>query len=416
MQAFVNMQVVVATVVMVVAVVLADRYSGKVLLVSMDGFRWDYITKVSNLTNFPRMAASGVAVDYVNNTFVTKTFPCHYTIVTGLYEESHGIVANRMYDPDHNASFTMSSTESFWWEGGEPVWVTADKQNKKTGVYFWPGSEAEIRGRRPQKWFKYNESVPFNERVATAIGWFTEDNMDFVAMYFNEPVREMDQLLGNILDTIDSKGLRDTVNVIVTSDHGMTRVDSQNKVSDRHMEVVDSSMIQRVVDSGVITAIIPAEGQEQEVVDRLNNQSHVTVYQKEKMPDHFHYKNNPRITPIIVMADEGWQLTSDIASVRRGNTLGEHGYSNELPSMKPIFFARGPNFQTGVRTTSIRSVDIYPLVCKLLNIDAAPNNGSLDNTASLLKSSTNGGVSPFLVDRQLAAVLALNVALVLWIV
>lgn len=83
MQAFVNMQVVVATVVMVVTMVLADRYSGKVLLVSMDGFRWDYITKVSGLTNFPRMAASGVAVDYVNNTFVTKTFPCHYTIVTG---------------------------------------------------------------------------------------------------------------------------------------------------------------------------------------------------------------------------------------------------------------------------------------------------------------------------------------------
>ncbi|XP_025096300.1 bis(5'-adenosyl)-triphosphatase enpp4-like isoform X2 [Pomacea canaliculata] len=406
---------------LLMASTFVDSYTGKVLLVSMDGFRWDYVNKISGLTNFSKMAASGVTVDYVNNTFVTKTFPCHYSIMTGLFEESHGIVGNTMYDPEHNATFGKNSIESFWFDGGEPLWVTTIKQNKKAGVFFWPGSEAEIRGHRPTLYMKYNESIPFEHRINTALGWFTEQNMSFVAMYFNEPdtmshkygpdsqqvadkVREMDGVLGKILDTMDAKNLSDSVNVIVVSDHGMTDSNLTTQMIDM-WEVVNSSLVERVVDSGVVTAIIPAPGREQELVETLRNQSHVTVYRKDEIPDRFHYKNHPRIMPVIVLADEGWQFSANVTTLRRTNMTADHGYSNELTSMRAIFFARGPDFKKGVKGTSIRLVDIYPLVCKLLNIQPAPNNGSLDNTAMFLEDPVVTGRASLHLGNSLVALL-----------
>ncbi|XP_076461772.1 ectonucleotide pyrophosphatase/phosphodiesterase family member 5-like [Babylonia areolata] len=200
-------------------------YSGKVLLVSMDGFRWDYIKSVAGLTSFSRLSDTGCSVDFVHPAFATKTFPCHYTIATGLYEESHGILANRMYDPVRNASFRKRSTESFWWEGGEPIWVTAERQNKRSAVYFWPGSDAEIR-------------------------------------------------LLNLWDYLD----RDTVAM--------------------------------VPDSGTVTAILPVEGREAQVLSDARKIPHVTVYRKDEIPKWLCYKHNPRVMPIIILSDEGWILSS----------------------------------------------------------------------------------------------------------
>ncbi|KAL8568013.1 hypothetical protein ACOMHN_029188 [Nucella lapillus] len=382
----------------------AGAYSGKVLLVSMDGFRWDYLKTVTGLSNFSRLAASGCSVDRLNSPFATKTFPCHYTIATGLYEESHGIVSNSMYDPVHNATFVKHSLESFWWDGGEPIWVTAERQNKRSGVYFWPGSEAEIRGHRPSTYMPYNQSAPFPQRVQTAIQWLKDGSKDLVLLYFHEPdrtghvygpespqiqakVKEMDGVLGMILDSMEENKLND-VNIIVTSDHGMTDIDVNTRLLNL-WNYVNQSMVERVPDSGTVTAILPAAGREAEVVEACRKIPHVTVYRKEEIPDHFHYKHNPRIMPVIILSDEGWLLSANMEQVIADNERGNHGFSNELASMKAIFLARGPDFRKGVHSASIRTVDIYPLVCRLLNIDAAPNNGSLANTVQfLLNGST----------------------------
>nr|KAG5701616.1 hypothetical protein BaRGS_019305 [Batillaria attramentaria] len=339
----------------------------------MDGFRWDYVNKVSGLGNFTRLRTSGVTVDYVNNTFVTKTFPCHYSIATA--------------------------------------------------TYYWPGSEAEIRGHRPTIWRPYDESVAFPARVDTALSWFKDNGTDFVALYFHEPdktghiwgpdseqvenkVQEMDGILGLILDGLETRGLSDVVNIIVTSDHGMAKIDLTNKVT-WILITFPLSMITRVVDSGLLTAILPAVGREHELVEKLKNISHVTVYRKEEIPEHFHYKDNPRVMPILVLADEGWTLSTNVTADQKSNQKGNHGYSNQLMSMHPIFFARGPNFRKGKKLTSINQVDIYPLICELLGIQAAPSNGSLDNTKEFLIESVTGSATVVKMDWLLLFLLCM---------
>ncbi|XP_076461476.1 bis(5'-adenosyl)-triphosphatase enpp4-like [Babylonia areolata] len=381
-------------------------YSGRVLLVSMDGFRWDYVRKISGLGNFSRLASTGCSLDYVDPVFITKSMPCHYSIVTGVYPENHGIIANKMYDPVLNATFSYRSVEKFWWTGFEPVWITAEKHNKSTGTYFWPGSEAEVGGYRPSISPPYNGSVPFPERVTTALDWLSEGGMDFVALYFHQPdmdghlygpgspevadrVRQMDGILGQILDGLEERKL-DDVNLILTSDHGMTDIDMQGKLIDL-WEYIPRSWVDRVPDFGPVTAILPVAGREGSVLSAAQEIPHCRAFRRQDVPQHLHYSHNRRIMPVIIIADEEWTVSTNVTKSREADDKGNHGYSNVLSSMKPIFFARGPDFRKGVHSTSIRSVDIYPLLCRLLGLTPAANNGSGDSTAHFLVDG--GGVS-----------------------
>ncbi|XP_071132349.1 ectonucleotide pyrophosphatase/phosphodiesterase family member 5-like [Mytilus edulis] len=352
----------------------------QVLLVSMDGFRWDYLTKVST-PNFDRLARHGTKAIYINNTFITKTFPSHYSIVTGLYEESHGIIGNKMYDPVFNSTFNLRNHETRWWNGGEPLWVTARRQNLTSATYFWAGSEAEIRGYRPNIWKPYKKSVPFKNRIDTAIKWLTDKQIDLVLLYFHEPdatghaygpdspqiidkVKAMDKILGYLLDKFDSHTLTNKVNLILTSDHGMTTIDTANKVVDI-TDHVDMSKIQFTVDNGPIMQVQPILGQIDNVVRSLRKVSHLSVFKKEEIPYHWHYRNNRRIMPVFLLAEEGWSITKNktLASLYRGR--GAHGYDNRLNSMKPIFLARGPNIKENYITDTFRSIDIYSTICHL---------------------------------------------------
>ncbi|CAL1545363.1 unnamed protein product [Lymnaea stagnalis] len=376
----------------------------KVLLVSMDGFRNDYLTKTKT-PSFDKLIASGVTMAYMNNSFVTNTFPCHYTMATGLYPETHGILANTMYDPEFNRTFTMANTESRWWEGGEPIWITAVKHGLQSGVYFWPGSEAAIHDRKATQWRKYNQTVPFKERVDTVVSWLSEGKFDLGVMYFHEPdssghrlgpndpnllpvIEEMDKILEYLMLTIENSGLKDKVNLIVTSDHGMTDIDLAHRVVDIS-RYANSSVLKSVVDQGSSSHMRPQEGKDRELVAALSGVEHLHVFLKEDIPERFHLKNNRRVMPVFAYADEGWMITTNATtSAQRANTSkGSHGYDNELINMKPIFIASGPAFKVNATVDPIRSVDIYPLICHLLNMTGAPNNGSLYRGKTLLNSS-----------------------------
>ncbi|XP_060071862.1 ectonucleotide pyrophosphatase/phosphodiesterase family member 5-like [Ylistrum balloti] len=385
----------------------ADRckkYADQVLLVSMDGFRYDYPEKTPT-PNFDKMARNGVRVQYVNNTFPTKTFPTHYSIATGLYDESHGIVGNTMYDPIFDEIFTMGSKETKWWNSGEPIWITARKHGLTSGTMFWPGSEVEIQGMYANKWYNYNESISFDQRIDIVINMLKHDKFNFVTTYFHEPDRtghnygpnspeivekitEMDTLLGTLLDKLTANGLQNKVNLILTSDHGMTDVDYENKLVDIY-NLVDKSLIERTVDSGPIMHVVPNVGQGDVVLNAINNHPHFTAYRKADIPDRWHYKNNRRIMPIFVVSDEGWSITENATASRLSPRKGNHGYDNDLMSMKPIFYAMGPNFRSNFLAPPLRSIDIYTLVCELLGISPSPNNGTLDNTADLLQPFNN---------------------------
>ncbi|XP_046360524.2 ectonucleotide pyrophosphatase/phosphodiesterase family member 5-like [Haliotis rufescens] len=381
--------------------VMAD-YTGKLLLVSMDGFRYDYLDMVDT-PNFDDFARHGVKLPYMNNSFTTLTFPNHYTIVTGLWEESHGIIGNHMYDPEFNATFNMGTKETRWWDGGEPLWVTAKKQGLKTGTYYWPGSEVEIQGVRPNYWLNYSDHTPYKERVDTVIDWFKTKGVQMATLYYPEPdhtghgygpesqqvrdkVKYMDGILGYLVQKLKENDLENEVNVIITSDHGMVAIDNVNKVVDI-TDHVNMTQVERIPIYGPVMQIQPREGQVDDIMEDLNGVPNITAYKKENVPEHFHYSNNRRIMPIVIIADEGWQLTTDKAKQAKNTLKGTHGYDNRLMSMKPIFLARGPNFKTNFTSDPIQIVDIYPLVCKLLNIEPAPNNGSLDRVSVFIQDT-----------------------------
>ena len=397
------------------------------LLISFDGFRWDYLDMVKrsgmySIPNFDYFIQNGVTIDNggVKNAFITKTFPNHYTIVTGMYEENHGLVGNVMFDPKFNISSDIYhglSTNPLWFNNGtnetsagaEPIWITNQKNThllfqRNSGVYFWPGSEVPIQGMRPTFWFPYNKSTPFETRIDTAIEWFEKSLINLGLLYFNEPdhsghqygpnapeilkvISRLDGILGRLKDGLERAKLLDKLNIIITSDHGMASVNPKQYINIKKYISVDYF---DVYGTGVIANIFPKENQTKHVYEALNKVNHMTVYLKEDIPKQYHYHFNRRIGPILAVADEGWEITLNINETYK--PLGDHGYNNSLPDMQPIFIAMGPAFKNGTKVSQFNNVDIYPLMCHVLNILPGRNDGSLDNIMKVLKVAPGQGM------------------------
>lgn len=373
----------------------------KLLLVSFDGFRWDYIDRVPT-PNFNVIMKEGVKVKQVESAYITKTFPNHYSLVTGLYTETHGIVANEMYDPVLNRSFSMETDsiyESQWWEEAVPLWVTIQKAGGRSGAAMWPGSDVKIHGMFPSRYLPYNASVSFESRVERIIEWFSapkEESVDFGVLYWEEPdesghklgpqsslmdpvIAGIDEKLGFLMNELKKAGLYEKVNLIVTSDHGMAQLSAEKIIE---LDQYVSRDLYTWVDKSPVVGILPKEGKLEEVYSKLEDANpNMAVYKKEDIPEHFHYRHNIRIMPILIEAKEGWTIMQN----RTGPfMLGNHGYNNTLRSMQPVFVARGPAFRQGHVKTSMCSVDLYPLMCHILSIRPLPNNGSLFNVKDLL--------------------------------
>ncbi|XP_076873071.1 ectonucleotide pyrophosphatase/phosphodiesterase family member 5 [Brachyhypopomus gauderio] len=387
----------------------------KLLLVSFDGFRWDYVNRVPT-PNFRALMEEGVQVERVENTYITKTFPNHYTLLTGLHAESHGIVANEMYDPVLNRSFSMEGSEVYdsrWWEEAVPLWVTSQKAGRRSGAAMWPGSDVAIGGVYPTHYVPYNASMPFEVRVEMLIGWFLgTEAIDFGVLYWEEPdesghnvgpesplmdvvIQDIDVKLGFLRDRLKKADLYDKINLIVTSDHGMTQL-SYDKVIE--LDAYVSQDLYTCIDKSPVVGILPREGKLDEVYNLLKNANpNMAVYKREDIPDYLHYRHNVRIMPIIIEAKEGWTIVQN----KTGNfMLGNHGYNSLLRSMQPVFVARGPSFRAGYTKDSMRSVDLYPLMCSILGIQPLPNNGSLGNVRDLLVETSTTRPKPPPMPRE----------------
>ncbi|XP_034006312.1 ectonucleotide pyrophosphatase/phosphodiesterase family member 5 [Trematomus bernacchii] len=407
----------------------------KLLLVSFDGFRWDYINRVPTL-NFHNIIDNGVMVEHVENVYITKTYPNHYSLVTGLYAETHGIVANEMYDPVLNRSFSMETDsvyESRWWEAAVPLWVSIQKAGGRSGAAMWPGSDVKIHGMFPNRYLLYNASVSFETRVERLIEWFSapkEAAVDFGVLYWEEPdesghklgpesplmdvvIAGIDEKLGFLMNELKKAGLYEKVNLIVTSDHGMAQLSSDKIIE---LDEYVSRDLYTWVDKSPVVALLPKEGKLDEIYDKLVDVNpNMVVYKKDDIPEHFHYQHNVRIMPILIAAKEGWTVMQN----RTGPfMLGNHGFDNTLHSMQPVFVARGPAFRQNYIKPFMRSVDLYPLMCHILSTPPLPNNGSLLNVQDLLypePMATTPSPSPRVHEHSYAPVVGsfLGVAMVL---
>ncbi|XP_053565575.1 bis(5'-adenosyl)-triphosphatase ENPP4 [Bombina bombina] len=374
-----------------------NHASSKLILVSFDGFRADYLTKYQ-LPNLNGLIKEGILVEHVKNIFITKTFPNHYTLVTGLYAENHGIVANSMYDPDLKQMFNLvNGSNPVWWNEATPIWVTNQQQGHKSGSAMWPGSEVQIKNITTSEYLKYNRNVSFAERVDNITTWLTrsKDPINFATLYWEEPdasghqygpddVEHMSKVLnyvdtniGYLITKLKNLNLWDSVNVIITSDHGMAQCSKDRVI--KLDDCIDRASY-TLVDDNPVAAILPIADKMQ-VYNRLKNCSaHMKAYLKEDIPDKYHYKHNNRIQPILLVADEGWSI------VRNGSLpkMGNHGYDNDLPSMHPFLAAHGPAFRKDYKISTINSVDIYPMMCHILGLKEESNNGTFSNTKCLL--------------------------------
>jgi len=378
----------------------------RVVLISLDGFRWDYLQR-PGAVRLRALAASGVRAERLVPSFPSKTFPNHYTLVTGLYPEDHGIAANVMLDPvlGRFATGADPAARDARWFGGEPIWVTAERQGVRTAAYFWPGSEAPVGGVRPHWYYPYSDTVARATRVARVLDWLQMPDSTaprLIAAYFSDvdteghnhgpasaqtdsAIARVDSAVGAIIDGVARLEGQTRVDVIVVSDHGMAEVNSMRTIALDDYVSMDSLTVS---DWSPVATITPRPGAAAYVLSALRSaHPHLRVYAKGSLPAHLHYNTGARVTPIVAIADEGWTIgtRASLAAMVPGTTGGAHGYDPLLPSMGALFVAAGPDFRRGVVARPFENIHVYPLLARVLGLTPARTNGSIDSVRALLR-------------------------------
>ena len=381
-----------------------------VLLISIDGFRWDYLEKYRPPTLL-RLAADGVRADGLIPQFPSKTFPNHYTIVTGLRLASHGIISNNMAAPDIPGRFSLRNRDVLadprWW-GGEPIWNTAERQGRLASPMFWPGSEAPIGGRHATYWIPYDDAMPHATRVAKTLDWMSRpggQGASFLTLYFSDvdsaghsrgpdshevrdAVARVDASIAQLVDGVAAAGLSNRVHYIIVSDHGMAPIAPDRMILLDTLIDVDTVT---VIDWSPVLGLAPKDGDVETVYARLTNRHPaLSVYRSADLPAEYGLAGHPRLPPIVGIADEGWHIAStrDTERWRIGNGHapgGNHGYDPQLQSMHGLFIASGPRLQRGVRAPAFENIHIYELMCALLGVTPATNDGDPSVTRGMVR-------------------------------
>lgn len=381
------------------------------ILVSIDGFRPDYLDRGETPT-LNALAADGVRAESLKPAFPTLTFPNHYTLVTGLYPDHHGIINNRFVDPVSGKRFVYNNaqtTEDPAWWGGEPIWVGAEKQGVRTATLFWPGSESVIGGVRPSHWLPFDGNLPPIARVDRLLQWMDEPAASrprFFTLYFEQvdhiahrdgadapsvgtALREIDTALAHLVDGLRKRGVYERVNLVIVSDHGAANLSRERHI---YIEDVLSPDDAVTMNLGALAGFNPRAGHTaQAEAALLRPHAHMQCWRKSEMPARLHYGTHPRIPALVCMPESGWQITTrEYVNQRKRLSLGDHGYDNDDPDMRALFIAHGPAFRHGLVVPQFDNVDVYPLLAHLLDIKPAPNDGDFSVVAPMLRDRPHG--------------------------
>ncbi len=369
------------------------------VLVSFDGFRHDYLD-LFDAPNFRRVERAGVRADGLIPVYPSVTFPNHYSIATGMYPGSHGIVANVFRDPERGEVYNYrdrTSVEDGSWYGGEPIWVTAERQGMVAAAYFFVGTEADVGGVRPSYWYRFDGSVPNDVRVDRVLRWLSmpePERPHMITLYFSDvdgaghrygaaadpqvrqAIGRVDSSLGRLLDGIEALPHGDRVYVVLVSDHGMAPADGTHyrlgdyvglsgvrlTGSGTHAEIWVDGGPERVATLGdTLSAAIPGVG----------------FYRPEDAPAGLHTRGNPRFGDLMAVPDPG----NTVGTGGPPGRGGHHGWAPSHPDMRGIFLALGPGIGAGTRIPAFENVHIYPFMARVLGLRPNPE---IDGDPSVL--------------------------------
>ena len=375
------------------------------LLISIDGFRPDYLSK-KECPSLYEFAHQGVRAKSLRPIFPSLTFPNHYTIVTGLYAEHHGIVGNEIRDPqDPKNHFSLGASREVvnnpkWWLG-EPIWITAQKQGLKSGILFWPGSEAPHQGMLPTNFLAYDKNISSKERVEHLLKWFDlpdEKRPDFFTLYFDivdsnghrfgpqspevkSAIKEVDAALSFLFSELEKKEKIKDLNIIIVSDHGMVMMDPKKTIDISNI-LKDFPNVDRTGNSAVVGLFSSNNEELIQLEKKLKEKSKsYQIYKKENIPSRYHYQKSDRIPDLLLVAKEKVNIKTkaDFSPIKANSYIATHGYDNTLKSMQASFYAGGPSFKSKKIIPTFDNVNVYELMCKILEINPAPNDGKISN-------------------------------------
>lgn len=369
------------------------------VIISLDGFRWDY-TQWYDTPFLDRMAQEGVEAALIPS-YPSKTFPNHYTLATGLYPDHHGIIGNKFINRATGKKFSLSNREvkhDARYYGGEPIWLTAQRQGLRTAVFYWPGSDVAVQGKYPDKYFNYDQEprLTFGQRINGILKQLRRPEAkrpQLIMAYFEQPdhnghvygpqakqtriaVMEIDKLISNLYERIQKLPISDKVNFIVVSDHGMTLTMPEKHIDARQYLKKEWYYD---IEGDAPANIYVREGCADSICLALQGVDHIRVWRRTEVPYYLHYGTNENVGDVVIDTELGW-LFSD----KKAEYGGTHGYDPSYNDMHALFRAVGPAFKH-ISLPHFPNVDVYPLLCHLLGIEPAPNDGSLNIVKRMLR-------------------------------
>ena len=380
----------------------AQKQTPYVVLVSFDGFRYDYVAKY-NPPHFKEFIRQGAAAEALIPSFPSKTFPNHYTLVTGLYPGNHGLVDNSFYDPKQKKGYGMKNRKavedpSFY--GGTPLWQLVQQNGMKSASFFWVGSEVAVEGKFPDYYVKYDEQFPNEKRIDQVVSWLKlpeAERPHFISLYFSlvdteghtsgpnskelsQTVLKADSLLGKLMAELKHVPL--PVNVIVASDHGMVELKQEEQTYvtlNKLFDTKDTTVV--FVNGGTQTHFYTNK------VDSLytllkKQENHFKVYKRNQFPAHWHYDKNDRAGDVLLVVDPGYYIQEGARNFvdhpAKNLFFGVHGFDPEVvKDVYGIFYAMGPNIKSGVTIKPFENIHVYPLIAKILGVKTPKIDGDV---------------------------------------
>ncbi|XP_042349598.1 glycerophosphocholine cholinephosphodiesterase ENPP6 [Plectropomus leopardus] len=411
------------------------------LVFLIDGFRYDYMDDLHALPGFAELASNGVKVDYMTPDFPSLSYPNYYSLMTGRHCDIHHMTGNYMYDEASKKEFligtNLDSRLPLWWDGSEPLWVTLQKLGQNVFMYYWPGCEVEILGVRPSfcEEYVYNPTEKnLTDSMENALNVLRSGQAGMAAIYYEKidveghhfgpdshqvrtAVRQLDLAMQTLNSKIKEKNMVNELNIVLFSDHGMTKLQWMEKVIELE-KYINMSAIIKMMDRGPVVSLWPKDNKYQEVYAALSQVPNMRVYARQEIPERFHFKGGKFVSPLTLVAEPGWFITENKEKLPYWkNDSGEpsawqngwHGYDNEFIDMRGFFLAMGPDFKRNFRAGPIRAVDVYNVMCRTLGVKPLPNNGSWSRVEYFLNGS-DGPSQP----TALCCMCLLGILLALW--